>query len=115
VATAGQLALWTPGRGLTAVESAQTGVVAWSADGQSLAYAIADGAKVVKVIGGTVATPTAISSTPMIAALAWAPDGKSIALVTGSGVVIASTDGATQKQVDDTRASEARLSWSIAL
>jgi hypothetical protein len=115
VATVGQLALWAPGRGLTAVESAQTGVVAWSADGQSLAYTIGDGAKVVKVTGGTVVTPTAISNTPMIAALAWAPDGKSVALVTGSGVVIASTDGATQKQVDDTTASEARLSWSIAL
>jgi Putative zinc-finger len=114
VATAGQLAVWAPGRGLTPVEKAQTGAVAWSADGQALAYALADGAKVVKISAGTLAAPTVISDAAKITALAWAPDGRSVALVSGSGVVIATTDGATQKQVDDTRASEARLSWSIA-
>jgi hypothetical protein len=96
------------------VENWQTGVVAWSTDGQSLAYAIADGAKMVKISGGNVSTPRLISDAPKISALAWAPDGKRVALATESAVIIATTDGATQKQVDDTRARDGRLTWSIA-
>ena len=114
VATAGQLALWSPGRGLSPVENGQTGVVAWSADGQSLAYAIADSAKMVKTSGGNATTPRLISDTPKITTLAWAPDGKSVALATESGVIVVTSDGTTQKQVDGARASEGRLSWSIA-
>ncbi|HEX3270203.1 MAG TPA: zf-HC2 domain-containing protein [Ktedonobacterales bacterium] len=114
IMTVGQLAIWSPGRGLTSIENAQTSVVTWSADGQSLAYAIADGAKMVKIIGGVVSTPRLISDAPKITTLSWAPDGKSVALATESGVIIATSDGATQKQVDDARASEGRLSWSIA-
>ncbi|HEY7021794.1 MAG TPA: zf-HC2 domain-containing protein [Ktedonobacterales bacterium] len=114
IATVGQLALWSPGRGLTPVESAQTGVVAWSADGQSLAYAIADGAKMVKISGGAASTPRLISDAPKITALAWAPDGKRVALATESTVVVVSADGATRKQVDDARISDGRLNWSIA-
>jgi hypothetical protein len=114
VATAGQLALWTPGHGLTPLESAQTNAVAWSADGQSLAYAVTDGAKMMKVSGGIAGKPTAISDAAKISALAWAPDGKSVALATEGGIMIASIDGATQKQVDDARPTEPRLSWSIA-
>jgi hypothetical protein len=114
VTTAGQLAIWTPGRGLTTAENAQPGAVAWSADGQALAYALADSAKVVKVSGGSVSAPTVISDAPKIAALAWAPDGKSVALASAGGVMISTTDGGSQKQVDDARASEARLNWSIA-
>jgi anti-sigma factor RsiW len=114
VTTAGQLAIWSPGHGLTPVENGQTGAVAWSADGQSLAYAIADGAKMAKISGGNVATPRLISDTPKISALAWAPDGKSVALATESGIVVVTADGATQKQVDDAQASEGRLTWSVA-
>jgi WD40 repeat protein len=114
VATAGQLALWSPGRGLTPVENGQTGAVTWSADGQSLAYAIADGAKMVKISGGNATTPRLISDTPKITTLAWAPDGKSVALATESGVIVVTSDGTTEKQVDVARASEGRLSWSIA-
>ena len=55
-----------------------------------------------------------ISDAAKITTLAWALDGKSVALATESGVVIATIDSAAQKQVDDTSASEARLSWSIA-
>ena len=91
VTTAGQLAIWSPGRGLTPVENGQTGAVTWSADGQSLAYAISDGAKMVKISGGNVATPRLISDAPKITALAWAPDGKSVALATESAVMIATT------------------------
>jgi hypothetical protein len=114
VTTAGQLSFWIPGRGLTPVENGQTGAVAWSADGQSLAYAISDGAKMVKISGGAISTPRLFSDAPKITTLAWAPDGKSVALATESAVIIATTDGATQKQVDDARASDGWLSWSIA-
>jgi WD40 repeat protein len=114
VATAEQLAIWIPGRGLTTVETGQTGAITWSADGKAVAYTISDGAKVAQVSASAVATPTVISDVARITALAWAPDGKSLALATESGVVIATTDGLSSKQVDDTRASEARLSWSIA-
>jgi WD40 repeat protein len=114
VVTAGQLALWSPGRGLTLVDNGLVGEVAWSADGQSLAYAIGDGAKMVKMNGGTATTPRLISDAAKITTLAWAPDVKSVALATESVVIVATTDGATQKQVDDARASEGRLSWSIA-
>jgi hypothetical protein len=96
------------------VENGQTAAIAWSADGQSLAYAIADGAKMVKISGGNVATPRLISDAPKITSLSWAPDGKSAALATESGVIIATSDGATQKQVDDAQAGDGRLSWSIA-
>ena len=84
VTTAGQLAIWSPGRGLTPVENGQTGAVTWSADGQALAYAIGDGAKMVKISGGSVSTPRLISDAPKITAIAWAPDGKSVALATES-------------------------------
>jgi hypothetical protein len=114
VTMAGQLAIWSPGRGLTPVENGQTGALAWSADGQSLAYAIADGARMIKISGGVVSASRLISDAPKISTIAWAPDGKSVALATESGVIIATTDGATQKQVDDARASEGRLNWSIA-
>jgi hypothetical protein len=114
VATAGQLAIWSPGRGLTPVENGQTGAVAWSAEGQSLAYAIGDGAKMAKMSSGNVAAPRLISDAPKITALAWAPDGKSVALATEGVVLVVTADGATQKQVDNARASEGRLSWSIA-
>jgi hypothetical protein len=114
VATAGQLAIWTPGHGLTTVENAQTSLIAWSANGQALAYAVNDGARVVRINGGTISTPTAISDAPKVTTLAWAPDGKSVALATESVVIVATTDGATQKQVDDARASEPLLGWSIA-
>jgi hypothetical protein len=114
VTTAGLLAIWSPGRGLTPVENEQTDAVTWSADGQSFAYAIADGAKMTKISGGNVATPRLISDAPKITTLAWAPDGKSIALASESGVIIATSDSTTQKQVDDARAGEGRLSWSIA-
>jgi Tol biopolymer transport system component len=114
VTTAGQLAIWAPGRGLTTVENAQPGTVAWSADGRALAYALADSAKVVKISGTNVSAPTVISDATKIAALAWAPDGKSVALASEGGVMIATIDGGSQKQVDDARASEARLNWSIA-
>ena len=67
-----------------------------------------------KISGENIATPRLISDAPKITTLAWAPDGKSVALATESGVIIATSDGATQKQVDDARASEGRLSWSIA-
>jgi anti-sigma factor RsiW len=114
VTTAGQLSLWSPGRGLTPVENAQTGAVAWSADGQSLAYAIADGAKMIKISGGAVSASRLISDAAKITTIVWAPDGKRVALATESAIMIATTDGATQKQVDDVRASEGYLSWSIA-
>jgi hypothetical protein len=114
VVTAGQLVIWSPGRGLAPVENGQTGAVAWSADGQALAYAIGDGAKMAPISGGNVAAPRLISDTPKITAIAWAPDGKSVALATESGVIVVTRDGATQKQVDDARASDARLNWSIA-
>jgi putative zinc finger protein len=114
VATAGQLGIWSPGRGLTPVENGQTGVVAWSADGQALAYAIGDSAKMTKISGGNVAAPRLISDAPKITTIAWAPDGKSVALATESGVIVVTSDGATQKQVDDARFGDGRLSWSIA-
>ncbi len=60
----------------------------------------------VKISGGSVSTPRLISDAPKITALAWAPDGKRVALATESGVIVVTTDGATQKQVDDARASE---------
>jgi WD40 repeat protein len=99
---------------MTPVENGQTGAVTWSADGQSLAYAISDGAKMVKISGGNVAAPRLISDTSKITAIAWAPDGKRVALATESGVIVVTNDGATQKQVDDAQASEGRLTWSIA-
>jgi len=114
VATPEQLAIWSPGRGLTLVENEQTSAVTWSADGQSLAYAIGDGAKMAKFSAGNVAAPRLISDAPKITTIAWAPDGNSVALATESGVIIATSDGATQKQVDDARASAGRLNWSIA-
>jgi hypothetical protein len=67
-----------------------------------------------KISGGNVATPRLISDAPKITILAWAPDGKSVALATESGVIVVTSDGATQKQVDDARAGEGNLSWSIA-
>jgi hypothetical protein len=114
VTTAGQLTIWSPGRGLTPVENGHASAVAWSADGQSLAYAIGDGAKSVKISGGNPAPPRLVSDAPKITAIAWAPDGKSVALATESVVIVATTDRTSQKQVDDARASEDHLAWSIA-
>jgi hypothetical protein len=114
VVTAGQLSLWSPGRGLTPVENAQTSGAAWSADGQSFAYAISDGAKMAKISGGNISAPRLISDAAKITTLAWAPDSKSVALATESAIIIATSDGVTQKQVDDARISDGRLNWSIA-
>ncbi len=114
VTTAGQLAIWSPGRGLTPVENAQTGAVAWSADGQSLAYAIGDGAKMAKISGG--------ERRDAKAHLRRAEDHCSRL---GAGWQERGAGDRerrhrrhnrrlAQKQVDDAHASEGRLTWSIA-
>ena len=117
----GALSLWSPTTGLTHIATSATlpSAMAWSADGQQLAFQL-DGALMnAHISGGRVTTLATLGHSATVTTLLWSPDGQTLAASSLRGVTLTTSDGAHTTQVatylvDLDGVEFAALGWSIA-
>ena len=115
VSNAGDLRLWVPGAGFSKVAGgvvAQAGL-AWAPDGSAFAFVAGGQVTIVRLSGGAVGAPIAVSGTTGATAFAWAPDGQRLAVATPTGVILVNADG-TAPTVVDTHSADGAMVWSVA-
>ncbi len=116
IVSQGALSLWSPTAGVTPVA---TGVgaapaLAWSPDGQRLAFVTSDNVTSALVPDGRAAGLTALGHAAQTATLLWSPDGRLLAIAASNGTQLAAVGGPHATQIATYPADGGALAWSIA-
>ena len=116
IVSQGALALWSPTTGVTQVAGGvgSAPALAWSADGQRLAFTSGAQVTSAQLRDGRVLALTALGHTALASTLLWSPDGQLLASATATGALLTTSDGAHTTRVAAYAVDGDPLAWSIA-
>lgn len=110
------LYLWAPGKAPAALAQDIDALVApaWSADGQTVAFATGGRVAIARVrqAQGTWVTGVHVAATQGAHALAWSPDSNDLAVTEPSGVVLVQYNGIVRSV--DSAPADGALAWTVA-
>ncbi len=115
VTGANYVAIWSAGHGLITVAQGNVppDLVAWSADGKSLAYVVGDAVTLVAANATSQQGQTVLAHAANVTSLRWSPDGKHLAIATQSAVLLVARDGGSLATVDTHASSANALLWTV--